>query len=259
EELHISVKAKGFSLLGYRLKTSFLPITCNVSSYATQLQQSKSVLEFTLNTNDIKDKIGAQISPNIKLLKVYPEEILFKFAMAKHRKVVVRPAIDYTLKRQYILNHITTTPDSIWVSGPAAIVDTLEYIATAPWHLKELKKNIHRKLKLIPLPSCTFNEEEAEVSIEVEQFTEAKRTLPITACHVPDSMNIRLFPTNVNISYEIGLSKYEQVTDEDFIFSIEYPKDPNINFLEVKASQLPAFIKNLTYSPQKVEYILEKK
>lgn len=259
EELRIEVKAKGFSLLGYRLKTSFLPITCNVGSYTNALQQDREVLEFTINTNDIKDRIGAQISPDIKLLKIYPEEILFRLAVAKRRKAAVRPTLDYTLKRQYILNHVATNPDSVWVSGPASVVDTLKYIATAPLHLKELSKNTKRRLELLPPSACSLDEASAEVSIEVEQFTEARRTLPVTARHVPDSMNIRLFPSYVDISYEIGLSKYEQVTDHDFLFSVEYPKDPTINFLEVKAVRVPSFIKNLTYSPQRVEYILERK
>lgn len=258
-QLQLEVKARGFALLGYRIKTSFLPITFNVSTYANHLQQKKDIFEYTLNTDDIKDKIASQINPDIKLLNIYPEEIIFKFAVAKHKKIAIRPVLDYTLKRQYILTRVTTVPDSIWVSGPASVVDTLKYVRTEPLQLKELNKNVDRQLELVHLPDCTFKEESVEVFLEVEQFTEAKRTLPITAYHVPDSMNIRLFPPNVNISYEIGLSKYDKVNDNDFIFSIDYPKSSHTNFLEIKASKVPGFIKNLTYSPQKVEYILEKK
>ena len=258
-KLQLEVKAKGFTLLGYRLKTSFLPITFNVSTYTDHIQPNKGILEYTLNTGDIKDKIKNQINPDIKLLKVYPEKIRFKFAVAKHKKVAIHPTLDYTLKRQYILTHITTVPDSIWLSGPASVIDTIKYITTAPLHLKELSKNTSRKLKLLAPPDCTFNEESAEILLEVEQFTEAKHTIPITPLHVPDFMNIRLFPPNVNISYEIGLSKYDKVNEQDFVFSIDSQNNSNTNFLEIKVSKAPKFIKNLTYSPLKVEYILEKK
>jgi len=258
-QLHLEVKARGFALLGYRIRTSFLPITFNVSTYTNHLKSNKDVFEYLLNTNDIKDKIENQLSPDIKLLNVYPEEILFKFAVAKHKKVAVKPALNYTLKRQYILTRVTAIPDSIWVSGPASVIDTLPYITTQPLHLKELSKNTERKLALIPAPDCTFQEETVEVLLKVEQYTEAKRTLPIIAVHVPDSMNIRLFPPNVNISYDIGLSKYDKVNDKDFVFSVDYPKNPTTNFLEIKVSKSPGFIKDLSYSPKKVEYILEKK
>ena len=75
---------------------------------------------------------------------------------------------------------------------------------------------------------------------------------------VPEHMNIRLFPPYVTVSYEIGLSKYDKVSNKDFVFSIDYPTAPHTNFLEVKAVKVPDFIENLTFTPQKVEYILEK-
>lgn len=258
-QIQLEVKAKGFSLLGYKIKTSFLPITLNVSTYSTHLKQKGDVFEYVLNTNDIKDKISSQLSPDMKLLNVYPDEIVFKFATARHKKVAIRPSLDYTLKRQYILNRMTTVPDSIWISGPAPVIDTLQYVSTQTLHLENINKNMSRKVDLAKVPGCTFKEESVDLLIEVEQFTEAKKTIKITTLHAPDSMNIRLFPPNVNISYEIGLSKYDKVSDNDFIFSVDYPQNANQNFLAVKVQKSPAFIKNLSYSPQKVEYILEKK
>lgn len=258
-QLQLEVKAKGFALLGHKIKTSFLPITFNVSTYTSHLQKKDSFYEYTLNTNDIKDKIGNQISSDIKLLNVYPEEIVFRFADAQHKKIAVRPDLDYSLKRQYILNSITTSPDSVWISGPSSIVDTLKYIYTTPLQLKDISKDIKRKLQLAPVPECTLSAEYVEIQLGVEQFTESRKMIPITPRSVPDSMNIRLFPPNVNISYEIGLSKYDKVNEQDFVFSVTFPKDPNVTYLEVKPDKVPDFIKNLSYSPQKIEFILERK
>lgn len=258
-QLLLEVKAKGFALLGHQIRTSFLPITFNLGLYTTHLKEKNQVYEYTLNTNDIKDKISNQISSEIKLQNVRPEEIVFKFADAQHKKVAVLPQVDYTLKRQYILNRITVNPDSIVVSGPAPVIDTLQFIRTVFLHTKDLGKTTHERIDLCPIPDCTFSETEAVITLEVEQFTEAKRTIPIASFHVPDSMNIRLFPAVVNLSYEVGLSKYEKITDHDFVFYIDYPKATDVSYLEVKILKAPDFIKNLTYSPQKVEYILEKK
>lgn len=258
-QIQLEVKAKGFALLGHRIKTSFLPVTFNFSTYSNHLQKKNNIYEYTLNTGDIKDKIGNQLSSGIKLLNIYPEEIVFRFADAQQKKIAVHPVLDYSLKRQHILNRVITIPDSIWVSGPALVIDTLQYVTTYPLQIKNVNKNLKRKLELVPVPECTFAEESVEVQLEVEQFTESRKTIPITALSVPDSMNIRLFPPQVNISYEIGLSKYDQVSDDNFVFSVRYPKNSNVTYLEVKPSKVPDFIKNLSYSPQKVEFILEKK
>ena len=257
--LQMNIQAKGFVLLGYKLKTSFLPITLNFATYSKQLENKNDLFEYTLYTNQLKDKITAQINPNIKLLSIYPESIDFKFAKAKQKKVAIQPHLNYTLKPQYILTKIQTTPDSIWISGPEVTIDTLQYIATEQSTLKKLNKDITLQLDLVNYPNLHFNETTAKVTLTVEQFTEAQHTCPIMVLNQPDSMNIQLFPAQVNINYNIGLSKYEQTKPQDFIFAIEYPLDPNATFLEIKVIKAPPFIQGLTFSPKKVEYLLEKK
>lgn len=259
-QIQLTVKAKGFALLGHSIRTSFLPITFNVGSYCNHALSDKAgIQEFILNTNDIKDKISSQLNTEIQLQSVAPEEIVFQFAQSGRKKVAIRPIVDYTLKRQYIVNQITVAPDSTWIEGPVNILDTLHCIPTELIKLKNISKNITRTAELVALPYCTPQETAVEVDIQVEQFTEARKIIPITPLHVPDSLTLRLFPDNVNISYEIGLSKYDKITASDFIFSVDYPKNADVTYLEVKVVKAPDYIKNLSYTPQKVEYILEKR
>ncbi len=258
-QLRLVVRAKGSALLGYKIKTSFLPITLNFDNYSKLLEANQGIYGYTLLTNTLEDKIAGQLGNEIKLLNIYPEKITFKFATAQQKKVAIHPIIDHTLKKQYILTQVYTKPDSVWVSSSSAILDTLRYIPTTSLYLNNIDKNISRKQKLAHVPGCTFKEESIEIFLEVEKFTEAKQSIPITVINVPDSMNLRLFPDNVKISYEIGLSKYDQINDDDFIFSVEYPKKVNSSYLEIKITKAPLFIKNLSFSPEKVEYILEKK
>lgn len=258
-QMQLQVKAKGFALLGYHIKTSFLPITINVNGFNNHFQLKNQVWEYTLNTADLKDKISAQLSNEVKLLNVYPEEINFRLATASHKKVAILPDLQYTLKRQYIIDRIKVDPDSISVSGPAPIIDTLQNVRTQPITLKNIDKNISLTTGLTPLVNCTYEDIPIEIHVLVEQFTETKRTIPITPRFVPDSVNIRLFPDYVNISYEVGLSKYDKITDEDFVFTVDYPKNTEVTYLDVKVRKMPPYIKDLTYTPQRVEYILEKK
>jgi len=258
-QIGLEVKAKGFALLGYRIRTSFLPINLNVSAYSTQTSDKDSILEYTLNMNNLKDKISNQLSQDIKLQSINPEKIIFRLARSIDRKIAVVPDLRYTLKRQYIIDNIRVHPDSISVSGPAPLIDTLQKVYTHPIKLKNIGKNVTLTTELSPIPDCRFANVPIEVEVLVEQFTEAKKTIPITPLNVPDSLTIRLFPDYVNISYEIGLSKYEKVSDDDFTFTVDYPGTSGNPYLEVKARHLPSYIKNPNFFPQKVEYILERK
>lgn len=257
--LSLEVRAKGFALLGHRISTSFLPITFNVNTYSNHLLEKDEVFEYTLNTNEIKDKIGNQLNTEIKLLDITPATIEFKFAQSVEKKVAVRPVVNYTLKRQYILNQITATPDSVLVSGPATIIDTLRYISTKSLRLKDLGKSVTKEVELTPLRGCTVDDATVKLDLQVEQFTETKKTIRLQARHVPGSFYLRLFPDNVNITYDVGLSNYEKITNQDFEFYVDYDQTQSSSYLDVKVGKTPAFIKNLVFSPQKVEYIIERK
>lgn len=257
--LSLEVRAKGFALLGHRISTSFLPITFNVNTYSNHLLEKDEVFEYTLNTNEIKDKIGNQLNTEIKLLDITPATIEFKFAQSVEKRVAVRPVVNYTLKRQYILNQITATPDSVLVSGPATIIDTLRYISTKSLRLKDLGKSVTKEVELTPLRGCTVDDATVKLDLQVEQFTETKKTIRLQARHVPGSFYLRLFPDNVNITYDVGLSNYEKITNQDFEFYVDYDQTQSSSYLDVKVGKTPAFIKNLVFSPQKVEYIIERK
>lgn len=258
-EIRLEIKARGFSLLGYKLKTSFLPLTLNVGAYCSHLRQKGNIFECTLDTDEMRDKIGSQLGPDIRLVNIHPSEIIFRLAETASKKVPVRPSLDYTVQKQYVLKRMSIVPDSVLVSGPAPLVDTLQYVGTRTLQLQEIRKDTKRRIELAQPPGTDSNEKSASLLLEVEPSTEARKTIRISVPDIPDSMNIRLFPPCVDISYTVGLSRYDKVSDDDFVFSADYPHNTGTDFLEVRILKQPAFIRDLSYSPQKVEYILEKK
>lgn len=260
QDIILEVRANGFALLGYKISTSFLPITFNVNAYSNHMLEKSDVLEYTLNTQEIKDKISSQLNSEIKLLNIFPETIDFRFSKQASKTVAIAPLVRYTLRKQYILrNAISTEPDSILVSGPEANIDTLRCVYTQPITLKELDNDISRNVTLGEIPGINYEQEVVKVSIQIERFTEAKKTIPISVENLPDSLNIRLFPNHISLTYNVGLSKYDRLLDTDFTFIVDYNQCSTSSLLTVKARKIPPFIGNLAFSPQKVEYILERK
>jgi YbbR domain-containing protein len=151
------------------------------------------------------------------------------------------------------------TPDSILITGPAIIVDTLKYIPTEHWNIGEIKKDISKDIQLAQIPGITNSIQDVRVTLQLERFTEAQKSVPIKVIGLPDSLTIRLFPASVDVTYDVGLSMYDRVSDKDFNFIINYKDVGKSNFLPIQVTQSPSFIKNLAFSPQKVEYILEQK
>ena len=257
KEMTLEVKAHGFTLLRYSIGTSFLPIVVNVSS----LVDKKDLLEYTINTEDIKERIASQLNSDIKLIKVKPETITFKFSQFGSKKVPVIPRVDYALKRQYMLkNNISVIPDEVEISGPASILDTLKGVYTSPLKLKELSKDVTKNVSFEEIPGTQISESGAKVKIDIERFTEAKKKSTIHVKNLPDSLLIRLFPQNIDFTFDVGLSRYESISDTSFSFSVDYTQIANNpTALKVTVDKQPSHIKSLVLMPESVEYLIEKK
>ena len=257
KNMTLEIRAHGFTLLRYSIGTSFLPIAINVSS----LLERKDMLEYTISTVDIKERISAQLNSDIKLINIKPETITFQFSQFGSKKVPVIPRVDYTLKRQYMLkNDISVTPDHVDISGPATILDTLKGVYTTPLKLKDLSKEVTKSVSFEEIPGTQISESGAKVKVEVERFTEAKKKATIKVKNLPDSLLIRLFPQNIDFTFDIGLSRYESVSDTSFSFSVDYDQiASNPAALKISVDKQPAHIKSLVLMPESVEYLIEKK
>lgn len=257
KNMTLEIKAYGFALLRYSIGTSFLPIVLNVSS----LIEKQDLLEYTISTAEIKERISAQLNSDIKLLNIKPETITFKFSRFESKRVAVIPQVSYSLKRQYMLkNDISVTPDSVDIIGPASILDTLKGVYTEPLKLKDLSKDITKNVSFVNIYGTQIETEEAKVKIEVERFTESKKNVPIMIKNLPDTLLIRLFPQSVDVTFDVGLSRYETVADTSFSLSIDYKQvATNPEALRINVDRQPSHIKSLMLTPETVEYLIEKK
>ncbi|MDR0982667.1 MAG: YbbR-like domain-containing protein [Culturomica sp.] len=250
--LTLEINAKGFALLRYKINHSFLPINFSLSHYNIG---SKS--EITVNMNDIKERLASQLNSSVKLLNIKPESITFKFSKAKTKTVKVIPQVSYKAKNGYILSNDTIcNPSSVKISGPAPMIDTINKVYTKLWKLGEISKSKSSTVDLQNIDNIDMDTYSVDITVAAERFTEAKRTLSLIAQNVPEGMKIKLFPAQIDVTYDIGLSKYDSVEDNEFQFFVDYSKRTD-NYLEVEQVLSPSYIKNLRYSPQKVEFILE--
>jgi hypothetical protein len=258
-EITLEIKAHGFALLRHKLSTSLLPVVFNVNS---DLLQKSDILEKQVNTAEIKERIAAQFNSDVQLLHVKPESIFFKFSRLERKKIpVVATGARYSLHQQYILKSAPVViPDSVIAEGPASVIDTLRAAHLASVHFPHLARSVARDISLVEIPGVQLTPDEARLEIEVERHTGGKKNIPVVTRGLPADLYLRLFPSSVEVTYNVGLSRYEQVLDSRFVLSVDYREAAGApGTLEVKVEQSPDFIDNLTLSPDRVEYLVEQK
>ena len=97
------------------------------------------------------------------------------------------------------------------------------------------------------------------VNIPVERFTEKELKIPVEVRNKPKDVNIKLFPSEVKISFLVGLSEFESITSANFSAYVDYDTIINSHSeeLDVKIDTKPSYIQMLRISPATVEYLIE--
>jgi hypothetical protein len=260
DRLELTVNANGFTLLSYQLRSRLTPILFDVNSYSPNRLGNDPSSRYILSS-DAKEGIARQLSNEIEIIDIHPDSLIFRFASRITNKVPVRPRLNLAFEKQFMqVGPYTIEPDSVNISGPQVIVDTISYVWTEELTQSGVNESFSLELKLDPINKIEFNPIEIWLQVPVEKFTEASVTVPIEVINLPDSLVLRTFPGKVNINCQVGLSAYETLNEHLFRAVVDYAEAGTMlgSRLQVNLIKVPEYIQALNYTPKSVEYILEK-
>ena len=260
--LTLKVTAFGFDLLRYKLSTAFLSNPFDVNKYTNNRLENESIKKYHLLTSQITNRFEKELSSSIRLQSISPDTIVFELSPILEKKVPIQLNISNAFEQQYMLGgEISLSQDSVVVKGPSSILDTIFKVETELLVLSDLDKTVKKNVDLKEKEGIEFLQKKIEVTVPVEQFTEAKKTVLIRANNLPDSLVIRLFPRDVKVSYFVGLKRYDNVSADHFDFVVDYKQtlSTESNRLAISLIGKPTFVSNVRFYPQDVTYLIEKK
>jgi hypothetical protein len=161
-------------------------------------------------------------------------------------------------KVQYKTGHalrgpVAISPDSVWIQGPASLVQHITQWPTRMLSLTDLKSSLVQSLPLKTINgACSLSQRAVEVSIPVEQVTEKVLFVPVT---VVGSRKAKVFPPTVRLTCNVGLSRFEKIRSSDFLLEVDVdllnPDGDNQAAVNLKAQ--PGYIDNIRLEPKIVE------
>ena len=251
----IKVKDKGINLFTYT-RPKFNSISFDLG----RVFYEKG--EITISSDQIRAKLARILLPSTSILEIKPNALSFHYESLDTKVLSVEFDADIELAHQYILSdEIQISPATITVFGPKSVLDKMTTIKTESVELAKLSDTTHLNCKLLPVKSVKFANEEVKVSIFVEMFTEKKMQLPVTVINCPENKIIRTFPAFVNVSFNVGMSHFNSVKQDDLMVLLDYNEIAKNNNLKqrLRIENNTSFISNLKAVPQEVEYIIEMK
>lgn len=261
DHLTLKVNSYGFTILRHKLSMAFSPLVFNVDEFTNNQMENSDNERFTYNTRLFIAQFSDQVSNELRITEIQPDTISFQFDRIVTKKIKVEPNITYELKKQYYLNNtIKTTPDSVEVSGPESVLDTLKSIKTKFQHYRELDQSTQRNVQLEEYDNLTISPKRVVLNIPVEEFTEKQLYVPITVSNLPDSIHVTLFPNQARISFLAGLSQFSEIVPGDFELNVSYTDiQEKKELLQLQLKKQPPHILSVSVQPESVEYLIEKK
>lgn len=260
DRLELSVHAGGYTLLRYRLRSRLNPIIFDVNSFSLNRVIGDPSTLYIL-TGIAKDDIVKQLRSEFEILSISPDTIFFQFGDKVSKKVPVEPDLEISFEKQYMqVGPYLVEPDSVTISGPESIIDTIKVAATEPVIMSELNRSFDMELEMKPQHKVEYDPLEVWIQVPIEKFTEASLKVQIEVINMPDSLLLRPFPPAVTVNCQIGLSAYETLNEHLFRAVIDYAEVGNMlgNKLKVQIIKMPVYIQSVNFTPKSVEYIVER-
>ncbi|MGZ4058026.1 MAG: CdaR family protein, partial [Bacteroidia bacterium] len=224
ETIDIEIKSTGFNLLFYKIKQQRETVYLDINDALPYTTKN----HYYLFSNSRIDKITAQFSNEIKVLKINPDTIFLNYNKKITKSVPVIAKINIDFDNQYQLSDsIKIEPGFINISGAADVLEKIKYLETAPLNLKKVSKPLIVKLAILKTPELKqieFSQPAVLAIINVKKFTEASLELPITVSNLPHGYSLKTFPDKVTVKYNVAFDDYSTINAAQFRASVNYAK-----------------------------------
>ncbi len=260
-KIQLKVKAFGYTLLRCKLGAALSPIELDLNKHLSQSFEGAKAKQFVL-TFRLRNSVVKQLGSEILLEGIEPDTLNVELADMVSKKVIVKPDVEVDFDQQYMQSgSMDIEPDSIIISGPKSIIDTINNVKTKSVKFKKLDQKITKSLGLISINQVSFSNRNVTYTFPVEKYTEITVKVPVGIENQPDSVKLLFIPKSVDVKCNVVLSKFFTLLPTMFSADVDYNQiSTSLNKkLKVKLSNIPEFVKLVDYSPKYVEYIIEKR
>lgn len=261
-KLNVFLKGPGYSILKIKLTGSRAPVELDVSSISYRRVPGSRTLSYYIISSSLIPKLRNFLDSECDVTSIKPDTLYFTLDRIISKKIRVVPDLDITPARQYLVKgNLMVIPDTVTVTGPKRIVDTIRNIKTRYRKIKNINETESMAIRLTTTRSISVSAKKVLVTIPVEQFTEAEFRVPVRLLNSPDSVNVRIFPDVVTVRCMVAVSDYKKIREAPFDAVIDLSGTDLNSFekLQVSLRKVPPFISSLRVNPPKVDFLIEKK
>ncbi|MCD8183807.1 MAG: YbbR-like domain-containing protein [Bacteroides sp.] len=253
-ELRIKVKDKGAVLLNYMLGKSFYPVTLDFSDYQGADNHVR------IYPSQYEKKVLSQLNVSTRLLSMKPDTLEYFYSTGASKLVPVKLRGSVSAGRQYYLSDTIFTPDSVLVYAPAGVLDTITAAYTQPVKLENISDTPKQQVPLFTRKGVKFVPASIEMMLPVDIYTEKTVEVPLHGINFPADKVLRAFPSKVQVTFQVGLSRFRQINADDFHINVSYEDLLRLGSdkYRVKLKKVPDGVSQVRFNPEQVDFLIEQ-
>lgn len=205
----------------------------------------------------IEEKLRGE---KISITSLDYQNIDLRFENATSKRVPVRLHASLKFEAEHQLRKAPSiSPDSVTITGPSSVVDSLVFWPTDSLIREGLKSDETLSQPLLPPDnkSLKLNPTKVEVLLPVELFVEKDFFVPVQVNQVQDSFIIIPYPRIVKLTAVVGMSRFNELEADDFMLEanmegIEIRSEKDLAPLEITAA--PDYVKNIRLAQQSARF-----
>jgi|GEM_PF-587390 YbbR domain-containing protein len=201
-----------------------------------------------------------KLPSNIQLLKFWEDTLFISAEVRRTKSIPLKAQLKISFERQHVQDGpVRIEPSMVSVSGPASIVDALDFVSLKAVELTDLNSDISFEAEVEVPDLIEIDREFATIFIPVDQTSEMEFEVGLKQRNLPDSLSLLLFPSKAKVLCELPLSKFELLDRTDLVFVVDFQDyEEGKARLPIKLESKPPYVSVKSIEPKRVEIILKK-
>lgn len=258
EKASAELNGTGFRLLSVSFFNTPDPIIVDFDKGSQRGNEMR--IESSFGSESLRSQIMDEIPSEVSLGEFSLDSLKVVLESKNTRTIGIAPQIAYEMEYPFFLNgEISTNPATIEISGGNSRIHAVKQINTEALDFNQLTKRIEKDVELEFPEGVSSKTKMVTLTIPVDQYTEGKKQISIRTKNLSPEEELLLFPAKVEVTYLVGLSDFDKVSEDQFVFEVDAKEIiKGKTTLIVRQIDQPQKVQIQDFKPHKVEFILKK-
>ena len=248
DTLSVKLELSGFKILRYKMSKPVLKI---------DVQKSGLLDKHLWNTTKHLSTVQALFDEGTRIVSISPEALSLQIKAVHKKQVPVYPDVSLSFKSGFKNKQKAVwQPDSLWLFGQAAIIDTITQVRTKTYRFDEIEHDIDKELAVKPIKGVKFNTKKIHYKLPVSEIIEDTLSLPITILDKPAHNKVLLFPEKIKLKFKVYKEQYKHLKPKDFQIVVNYHS--KLKYWMPKLIKHPEGTFDFSITPDKISYLIKQ-